>query len=406
MEIHAFGRASATGKQSHNQQLSNARAQAIGRAVANAFDRQKAASALASGVTVVVDSQGGGDTAARAVREEAERKFHRKFSDAMVEKGQFAYRSAGISLVANAHLSNECFNYHCRQLYQLDLKKEKVPANLLEQKLDEIENGIGPIAKFMGKQAINLLIGRLKKAYKYQIRNLLRDAGKLLEDIPELKWFLFVADFVIIDDVAMLFEFKDYRDVHAIYKYEGDRHGKDFSDNIKAVMYVLGARRYLVKAEKGLQKALQHPRAAPYRQQIQLALDTITQIKGAFDRELDNLSRQDGPIRSILGDQATDAFVTLIKEEDPPEDIRIPMSDWSAPFSFYDHKFYSVDSFSGPARTQSLDVLFKSHLTLDFAGRDEHGYLGYGAAVDLVSYVSVRNSILSGSLTNGLLKRA
>lgn len=402
LTVPGIGQASATGDVNKNKALSDSRVRAIGEVVKREFDKLKTRSAIASSCRVEIDSQAWGETESLKVRDGAEQKFHTKFTDQQVEAAQGNYRSVMMAINAYDKIDPDDSLYQCRELYEVDFKVEKVPANLLEQTIDDIDKKLGTIGKLAGLGVWKGVLWRIQKVYKYQIKNLLKNAGRLIEDIPEIKIMMEVIDFVIPSDISLLFEFKDNKDKRAVYAYSGSTNKKDTSDALKMLMYVLGIRRYLQKAETALKAALTSPRCAPFRPEIQAALMEVISIEAQFDSTLASLTGRGGVVRKYLGDAVTDFLLALMRK-DPPAKARIPVSPWSVPFPMTDKKYYDVKSFGGPARTLIWDVLFKSHISLEFAGRDEHGYLGYGGSTEVVSDISAQNQALAFGVSNGRL---
>ncbi|MCJ2081721.1 hypothetical protein [Methylobacterium sp. J-090] len=402
-KVPAIGQASATGDVNKNKALSAARIEAIGAVIVAEFEKQKRRSAVAAQCQIVIAPDAWGDTESRKQRKLAEDSQKTQFSDQVVEVGQKHCRSVITAINAYDEIDPGDILYQCRELYEVDFEVKRVPENLLEQTLENLGTSLGTAGKLAGLGVFKVIVWRLQKAYKYQIKNLLKNAGKLIEDIPEIKILLFVVDFVIPEDISLLFEFRDNRKKSASYAFVGKIHKKNTSDLLTILMYLLSVRRYLQKAVKALRMALAHPRLAPFRQEIQVVLTEVLAIEAEFDRQFASVTGPNGFVRKTLGSAVTDTLISLM-QKDPPDHVRIPVSAWSPPFSLTGKSYYDVRSFSGPARTTSWDLLFKTHVSLEFAGGDEHGYLGYAGTVDIVSDVSAQNQALGIGIANGRLQ--
>jgi hypothetical protein len=386
--VYTFGAASATSTAKRNQGLSEARAAAVGSYFKEVFDKQKAGTRFAVKVSVVINGKGLGDARARVLRDQAEKRFKMHATDQQVELMQGKFRSGGITLNLQALLTEDHYVYQCRELYQADLKKESVPGNLLEQKIAEFEKTAGTAGMWVLKQ----IWGKVKSKVWDSIKT-------LFEEIPLLGLIGFAWDFIYPTDVAMLFEFKDHREVHAIYLFGGSSHATPAIGPLGTITAILGARKSLVKLEEALKKVEADPKYAKYKTKVSFALEQVRQVKAEIDGALDDLNKPGSVLRKVLGDANTEIALAIIREEDPPATVRVPISDWSS-FSFEKKSFYDVRSFSGPAVVTSKDVALGSDVTLEFAGRDPHGYLGYAARVDLHVKTSLRNSLLGAGLAN------
>jgi hypothetical protein len=144
------GSASATGSSEGNMALSIGRANSVGAGIKAQFDVQKVRSAIARNVTLVPEAIGVGDTEAKRLLA-----LHRKLNPgpaltpSQIELLQPGARSAFSALRIVHVVSEDDKIILCRQNFSTKFKKKKVPANQLEQVLDDAEKRLGPLKTFL-----------------------------------------------------------------------------------------------------------------------------------------------------------------------------------------------------------------------------------------------------------------
>src|SRR5476649_551887 len=143
--LHLFGFASATGTAAHNLVLSQARAQAIGDAIAAEFDKQRDKSKLAHNIHIKIDPHGEGDEVGRLQLAAIQKVLGRRPSSAEIEQAEFALRSVRMRIQAVHRVVDDDTKVLGREVFSVKFKKESHPANLLEQTIQDIEEEAPPI---------------------------------------------------------------------------------------------------------------------------------------------------------------------------------------------------------------------------------------------------------------------
>ncbi len=390
--FHLYGFCSATGTAQRNLQLSRARAAAIGQVIKQHFDAQKVISPLAKKMTVELDIHGESNTA--AIEDlDTFRKTHPDIpvrTDRAVEALQWDHRVVAVQMQAAHTVVEEDKDYFCQQVYNAKLNTQKVPANLLEQKIDEIQKKLGTL----GSGAAGLALGQLKDWVAKKIKT---EVEPLLEDFPETAILFETIDFVVPSDLFLCFRFRDGRGTIAQYQYTGSENKKalGFFD---AICHLISLVKWLTKVEQALEAVDKLGGQLDKLKDIVKKLKTAT---GILKKAIEQLLDKDGWVRKHLGDAFADQVLALLQAgTDGP--LIIPASGWFK-VQFVKPSVYAVNTFFGPAETWTREYMGKAIVDLKFLGKGPEGRLGFQAEAVIHSEFSIEIGLLGYGVSRGTL---
>jgi hypothetical protein len=397
LDLFLIGFASATGQSTHNLGLSSSRAAAIGSAIAQEFQRQKAQSKFAKGITVTPHPKGAGDGPARANLEalklrNPELRRH-PLSSRDIELLQPTMRSVLTTLKLHHEVEDDDTKVDCRQLLTAKIKVEKVPANHLEQVLDDIEHKIPPALKFVLDQGIEFVKNRIVKELKSIIT-------ELAVDFPEIAIVFATIDFIIPSDIKNQFEFRNHRGNSARYNYTGSQN-KIGVDVFEALAKLLSVFKWLTKVDEALEK---FDKLKPNVEALEKVLKNVKTAVKTLEKLETDLENRDGLIRKHLGDGVADVLIALLKAG--KDNLMVVPATEFFPVAFVSKGVFDVNTFSGFARTEVVASLGRTKTTLEFLGAGPEGRLGFGAATIIFGPFAITNSLIGFGISKGNLIRA
>jgi hypothetical protein len=376
--VHVAGGASATGTPDRNYQLGLARAKAVGQLLIAEFNKQKSASRLAKGMTMVIDPRSVSDTAARQNRNT---KLQAYKQDSKVDEMQGSYRSVFFSLKDGHVVDDEDKNYDCRMVYNAKLDTTEVPANELERVLDDTETKIGSLGMFFASFSFGKIKSFVIKAVK--------DAVKpLLEDFPEVAIVYEAIDFIVPSDIFLCFQFRDHKGAIAQYQYTGQQNSKSFA-MFGTVTQAISLLKWLTKIGEALDKV---GRAQP----------AVDQARRMLKDGLDGLLGRDGLIRRHFGDAFANELLSMV-DTAVGGPLIIEASEWF-PATFENKSVYDPNTFGGSARTETHELLGKADVALDFLLEGSEICHHYRAKTIIHGAFSLQTGILGFGISFGLLR--
>jgi hypothetical protein len=386
--IHLFGFASATGKAAHNLILSQARAQAIGDAIAAEFDRQKDKSKFAHNIQIKIDPHGEGDEAGRAELLAMRKILGRAPTSAEIEEAEFALRSVRVRIQAVHHVVDDDKKVLCRELFSVKFETKKIPANLLEQTIDDIAKDVGPV--------LTSLLGAAFDVFKSEVKSTLKNALKELEvGAPELFIIFESIDFIVPSDITLAFEFKDSRGRTAIYKFTGQENKKNFT-LLDALAKFISFTKWLEKLDEALKKF------KLIRAIKSVALDKfIKKVLTTALKDAHSLVDKGGSLRAVIGDPVADILLAIFELG-----AKAPLTFGASDFTLviFDRPgVFDVATFNGPARTETREFLGKANVRLDFLGEGPEGRLGFHGTTRIQNRFSFNTGLLGFGISKGLL---
>lgn len=397
--LRPVGKASATGTADKNLILSAGRAQAIGNYVKATFDSQKSAGKLARDVTMEVFPIAEGDADERGRLGTLIHKIPPK----MLEDKSAQFRAVLLSMSIRHTVVPEDEVILCRQLIDAKLKVTKVPANLLEQKISEIEAKIPPELK----GALGFFFDNVKSLVKTVAEIALREAEFMA---PELFVIFKSIDFIVPSDIALMFEFKDARGKTRKYKFEGSANKIDISA-IEVFCELLSIIKWMTRLPEGLQELERELADAGKHlnlthQQIDAIKKFISTAKtyaGHAKKIYEALTAKGSIPRKAFGDKLIDMLVAAVDSAQTgllgPSQTA---TDW-AQVSFERDGLFEIDKFGGLiAWVETRDVLGQpTTVALDFAPRQNITLLGFEAHVLLQRSWSLGFTLGSYELSKG-----
>ena len=365
-----FGRASATGNAQKNQELSEMRAEAIGDVFEFEFFKQ--ATGLAKEVKKIrKDVRALGDKEARATLG-----FNPNTVPAKsIDDRQNDFRSVLTTFKMNHSITPEQTIILCRMIIDQQFKVAPVSRTLLGQQVDEVANRL-PLFVRLGLQAT---IETIKNVLKQGIKMMLDKAEQFG---PEFILIVKEIEFLVPEDVAFFFEFKDVRGLVKRYLFTGEQNKLDvslldalkfFGSIVKACRGVEGAVEKFINALKS--KSAQKLGIAVEELEFLIAtLKALGTTAKTIHEDFKRLTAPGGQLRRLLGDDATDELVRIVESHGQ----RFIIATTFQPCSFEDAVFPDIGTFAGPAVVLTTSVVFGStETTFDFAPRKGVTLLGF-----------------------------
>jgi hypothetical protein len=381
--LHLFGFASATGTAAHNLVLSQARAQAIGDAIAAEFDKQRDKSKLAHNIQIKIDPHGEGDEVGRLQLAAIQKVLGRRPSSAEIEQAEFALRSVRMRIQAVHRVVDDDTKVLGREVFSVKFKKESHPANLLEQTIQDIEEEAPPI--------LLALFGASLDGVKELLKENLKGVLKELEiSQPELFLIFELVEFVIPGDLILGFEFKDSRGRLALYKYTGSEN-KDSIGILKVLSKILSIFKWLAKLESAIKKI----------GKLEKFTKVFTFVVKQLEKRLSDLTAKGSALRRTLGDGAADVIEAIL-ELGAKNAIVVAASDF-VPVIFDRPSVFDISTFNGPARTETREFLGTATVRLDFLGEGPEGRLGFRATMTVTNRFSVFSGLIGFGVSKGVL---
>jgi hypothetical protein len=381
--LHLFGFASATGTAAHNQVLSQARAQAIGDAIAAEFEKQKDKSKLAHNIQIKIDPHGEGDEVGRLQLAAIQKVLGRRPSSAEIEQAEFALRSVRMRIQAVHRVVDDDTKVLGREVFSIKFKKENHPANLLEQTIQEIEDEAPAILLALFGASID----GVKELLKDNLKNVLKE---LEVSQPELFLIFELVEFVIPGDLILGFEFKDSRGRLALYKYTGVEN-KDSIGILKVLSKILSIFKWLAKLEATIKRI----------GKLEKFAKVFTFVVKQLEKRLSELTAKGSVLRSTLGDGVAD-IIEAILELGSKNAIVVAASDF-VPVIFDRPSVFDITTFNGPARTETREFFGKATVRLDFLGEGPEGRLGFRATMTVTNKFSLFSGLIGFGVSKGVL---
>ncbi len=401
MTIHPIGKASSTGDAMHNMQLSIARAQNIGKSIKKHFDSQKARGVFANKIEVKVDAKGEGD------QDERKRLGTNinKISPKLLDSKSGAFRSVLMSMRLRHIVVDDDEKIVCRQILNLKLKRENVPSNLLEQKLDELQQRIPPEIAAFSKESFNTL--------KAKVKVFIEDVLKAAEfTAPEIFLFFKLIEFIVPSDIALIFEFKDARGRSQHYNFSGSANKIDLN-LIEVISQLLSVLNWLKKTpekldelEKRIDQEGNLTRIPPT--QLEKLKATIREMKifaGRAKSAFDALTARGSIFRRLVGDAIADFIIAAIDKGSGAVLGPVQIATEFETVHFERKGLFDVGSFGGVARTETEERIgTATTVALDFAARSNQSLLGFQGHVIMKRQFSISLTLASHEQSNGVLR--
>jgi hypothetical protein len=390
IELHLYGEASATGAADRNKALSLARADEIGKAIAQEFNRQKSGGKFSRGVVIVPQPEGQGFTAARAALKAKQALTHRTYTSAQIEADEFMFRCVIVKVMGGHLVVDRDKDVFAREVFGCKFKDEKVPLTLLDQKLAELGDN-GPLSF-----AFTFVLGLIKGELKSAIKSLIEGADFAA---PEIMLLFDTIDFITPTDATLGFQFKDPRGRIVLYKLTGSLNSKNFG-SLDLISYLLGFTDWMKKLDKAIDTLMGKALSPEQIKLLGNLKKVVNQVKSQLSDKLRDVLRPGGLARTLLGDALCDTLLSYL-EKGLAKGVLI-FSEFE-PVVFTHPGVYDIGTFGGPARAFSTIIAGKATTQLEFLGAGPEGLLGFNASVDFLNgigadFVLGGVSLLRGSL--------
>lgn len=385
------GSASATGAADENMALSLARAESLGAGIKAEFDIQKTRSPVAKSVNIVVKTSGVGDTLSKGLLAVHQRlNPGRPLTPPQIELLQPGARSAFAALrVVHVLTGDEKITF-CRQNFAAKFKKKKVPANQLEQVLDDAERRLGGFATFL----LSLGFGKVKALILKEIK----EGIAALADIPLLGLVFAEIEFVVPSDINLVFEFKDSKGANAFYTFSGSQQSKSVSV-LSAVAEIVGVLKSLAALKDKLEKFDGLPAQFDQLKKLIANLAKATELLEKLIRDLEDPG---GVVRKTMGNAFADTLLAILRAGNDGA-LTIPASRF-APIAFVNTTaLFDIHTFNSPARTFTTEFAGRATTELSFLGTGPDGGRVFNAACVLNSEFSINFGMLGVGVANGFL---
>jgi hypothetical protein len=387
LKVPIVGEASATGTVGGNSQLGSARATAIGQMLKNEFDRQKGKSGIARAIEFKLELGSLGDSHSRKDRETRLKGLIRNED---IDKMQNSFREAKVGFGVIHVVEDDDMDYQSRMVYNVKLETKKVPANQLEQVIDDLEKklgGAGTLAKLGFDQLKTYVLKTLKETVK-----------PLFEDFPEIAIVYETIDFIVPSDLNLCFQFKDNKETMSQYHYTGAQNKKSL-DLFDILGKLIGLLKWMTKVEEALEKV---DKLGKMWDQASAIVKKLKQATGYLKKALDDLLKKDGYVRKYFGDAFADSLLSILSAGTSGP-LVIVASGWYA-VSFQKKSVYAVSTFGGGARTDAKELLGKSVVTLDFLLDGSEALHHYRATTVIHGEFSIQTGMLGYGFSTGLLR--
>jgi hypothetical protein len=403
LTIRPIGKASATGRRDHNQELSDGRARAIGASVKRNFDLQKSRGKFAQKVDVVVLPHGEGDADERELLGSR----LNALPQSVVEANSNQFRAVLLSMRVQHVVNEDDQKVFCRQILDVKLVVQKVPANLLEQKIDELQRKVPP--ELMA--ALKEFFDAAKGLAKTLVEQLLKAAEF---SAPELFLIFKEIDFLVPSDVALQFEFKDSRARTTKYNFIGSANKVDLS-LLDVLAQALSLLKWLTRLPQGLEEMEREVEETGKK--LNLSHEQIDALKAAIDKAkklagnakkiFDAITAPNSLFRKVVGDGPADLIIKAVNAGSGALlGEKQVATDWAL-VSFESQGVFDIFSFAGAARTVTQETVGKpTTVALDFAARKNEPLLGFQAHVTLERKFTLSLTLGSFEIANGALVSA
>ncbi len=376
MIIHPVGKASATGQQDHNLVLSRGRANSVFAAVKKYFDQQKSGGAIARNVSVV------GDIIARGDKEERALIGPPRGSPKAYEDKSNNFRSVYLSMLVQHDVNADDEKVYCRQILNAKVKATTVPANLLEQKIDELQKKLPPELNAALKQFLDSVKGLAKSVGKAALEGA-DFAG------PEVAIIFKGIEFIVPSDIALLFEFKDSRARTKQYMFSGSANKIDVGalDIFVQVLSVIKWMTKLPDALKELEEEVEREgkKLNSSHEQIEAvksALELAEKLAGKAKKVFDAITAKDSLFRKVFGDGVTDLIVKMVNDVGTAFTGEAEVATEFALVHFDIPGALDIFFFRGAAETETREHRGSpTTVRLDFGAPKNQPLLGYQAHV-------------------------
>jgi hypothetical protein len=295
----------------------------------------------------------------------------------------------------------------CRQILNIKLTVTKVPANLLEQKLDELDSKMPPELKAALKEFTDAVKGFFKDTFKA-----LLTAAEFMA--PEVFIIFKGIDFIVPSDIALLFEFKDSRARTKRYTFTGSANKIDINA-IEILLQLLSIVKWLTRLPEGLQELerelerdakklnLTHEQL----DKIKKAIETAKKFSGTGKKIFDTVTAPNSLFRKIVGDGLTDLIVKAVNSGSNEILGEAQVATEFAPVNFETKGVFDIFSFAGVAQTETNETVGQpTTVALDFAARKNQPLLGFQAHVLMQRKFTLGFTLRSFEISRGTLMPA
>jgi hypothetical protein len=295
----------------------------------------------------------------------------------------------------------------CRQILDVKLVVQKVPANLLEQKIDELQRKVPP--ELMA--ALKEFFDAAKGLAKTLVEQLLKAAEF---SAPELFLIFKEIDFLVPSDVALQFEFKDSRARTTKYNFIGSANKVDLS-LLDVLAQALSLLKWLTRLPQGLEEMEREVEETGKK--LNLSHEQIDALKAAIDKAkklagnakkiFDAITAPNSLFRKVVGDGPADLIIKAVNAGSGALlGEKQVATDWAL-VSFESQGVFDIFSFAGAARTVTQETVGKpTTVALDFAARKNEPLLGFQAHVTLERKFTLSLTLGSFEIANGALVSA
>ena len=399
MTIHPVGNASATGPKDHNMTLSIGRARAVGAAVKKHFDEQKSGAAIAKNVGVLIDPIGKGD--------KVERDLYGPpvTSPKKYEEKSNSYRSVQLSMLVQHDVDDDDEKILCRQILNAKVKVTTVPANLLEQKIDEIQKKMPPELQAALKEFTDSVKGVAKK-----IATLMLEGAEFLG--PEVFIIFKGIEFIVPSDIALLFEFKDSRARTKQYIFTGSANKIDIGA-LEIFCQMLSIIKWMTQLPESLKKFEEELEADERKlnftheqiDKLKSAIDQAKKFAGVAKKIFDAVTGPNSLFRKIFGDGVTDLIVKAVNSGSSALLGEAEVATEFAPVRFDIKGVFDIFLFGNQAAQVDTNEHRGSPTTvaLDFGAPKNQPLLGFQAHAVMHRKFALSFSLASAEISRGTL---
>lgn len=398
MTIHPIGKASATGQKDHNQTLSEGRANSVGAAIKKYFDQQKSRGRISRNVNVVIDAIAEGD------KEERDLIGPPVGSPKAYEDKSNRFRSVFLSMLVQHDVNPDDEKVFCRQILNIKVEVTTVPANQLEQKIDELQTKMPPELKAALKEFTDSIKGLAKAVGK-----LILEGADFLG--PEVAIIFKGIEFIVPSDIGLMFEFKDSRQRTKRYTYTGSANKVDISalDIFVELLSVVKWMTQLPEGLKELEKELEENKVKLNltHEQIELieaAIKKAQGFAGTAKKIFDAVTGPNSIFRKIFGNTVTDLIVKAVNDG---KSILLGEAQAATEFALvhFDAKgAFDIFFFNGAAQVETREHRGSpTTVELDFAALKNQPLLGFQAHVMMHREFELSFSLGSFEISRGNL---
>lgn len=400
MTLRPVGKASATGPQHNNEVLSAGRAMSVGAAVKRYFDAQKSRGAIAKTVEVKIEPVAEGDRDERQLLGPMVNKIPQK----LLEERSNNFRAVLLSLQVRHVVDENDLKIFCRQILNAKVEVVKVPANQLEQKIDEMQKKMPPELKAALKEFFD--------AAKGLVKTVVEELMKAAEfSAPEIFIIFKGIEFIIPSDIGLMFEFKDSRARLKRYTFTGSANKIDV-DALELFCQLLSILKWMTKLPKALEEM--EKEVEEIGKKLNATHQQIDALKGAIDKAkkaagtakkiFDAVTAKDSFFRKIFGDGITDIIVQAVNAGSAAVLGEAQLATEFALVNFTSQGVFDIFQFAGAAQAETREMRGSpTTVALDFAAIKNQPLLGWQANVVMQRRFAISFSLGSFEISRGAL---